>query len=205
MKIIATRFSIPGLLPVTGYSMQDEERLAHKFSMFDSITKPTVMSQTDENFQWHIFAGEFLKNKILCDDSRMIVHYVTAKEFKVRCSQICDGITTVRVDDDDGISPNLLERLDQYSYGIISFPKGRMFKVIDGDLIFSDEPSYLPCVSAGLSRINGDIYECGNHATVNKRYSVIYDDLDDAYFFCCSNFCWSGRTSFYSSYADRNR
>jgi hypothetical protein len=205
MKLIVTRFSIPGLLTKANHEMQNEERLTHKFNVFERVTKPSVLSQTDENFQWHIFTSEFLRNKIPCEDVRMVVHYVTAKEFHEKCSEISTGITTIRLDDDDGISPFLLERLNDYSEGIISFPKGRQFKVEDGKIVFSDTPTIQPNVSAGMARINADIYECGNHALVHKKYKVVYDDLEDAYYQCCSEFCWSNRTSFYANYAERKQ
>lgn len=203
MKLIITRFSIPGLLTNTHYEMHNEARLAHKFNVFEKVTKPSVLTQTDEDFQWHIFAGEFLKGKLQCEDTRMVLHYVTAKDFHKKCSEIATGITSIRLDDDDGISPFLLERLDRYSEGVISFPRGRQFKVQDGDIVFSDIPTVQPNVSAGMARINGDIHECGNHALVPTKYNVVYDDLEDAYYQCCSEFCYTNRTLFYANYVER--
>jgi hypothetical protein len=196
MKLIVTRFSIPGLLPTGAHKVRDEERLEFKFNVFEKLTKPSVLSQTDENFTWHIFAGKFLQDRIKIDDSRITVHYVSLDDFRKQCQEICNNTTTVRLDDDDGISPLLLESLDNYSEGVVSFPRGRQFSVIDNNIVFSETPTFQPNVSAGMARINGNIYECGNHAHIHTRFNVIYDNLEDAYYQCCSEYCWSQRRVF---------
>lgn len=49
-------------------------------------------------------------------------------------------------------------------------------------------------IAVGLCAIGMNIYNCGNHTTINKRYNIIYNNQPDMYLLNCSEYCDSIRT-----------
>lgn len=196
----------------------DPERLDFKFNVFLNFTAKSIRTQTinPSQYTWLIYTSNELpepyKSKledfaINAKDSKQnikILYTDTIKNFFDdidRQINYSGNYTTIRLDDDDVLNPNLLHELSayddvKYDKTIISFPLGIKFSVDNNTQ--KQQPIYgLPLnykkVAAGLSAINMNIYKCGNHTKVDKVYKVIYNNLPNAYEICCSEFCDTSR------------
>lgn len=185
-----TRFSIfdKSAKGFCNKNITDEERLVFKLSVFEKVTLPSILFQSVEDWEWHIVAGEFTRGRIsIPDDPRIKIWYVNKMEaFFNHCKKVKG--TTIRIDDDDGLSHDYLEKLSQYKKGVVSFPRGVKFKLEDNKII-AGEKVRQKNIALGLARINGNIYACGNHTRVHEKYEVTYDESPDMYLLCCSDFC----------------
>lgn len=184
----------------TSEIMFSKTRLDFKFNIFDKITYPSIKNQTCQNYIWAIFASIYLPdeykerlNKYECYNIKII--YVTNfaemnANLKSIISQVQD-YTTIRLDDDDGLNLNYLESLNKYiteKGKIISFPNGIKFTVENNIIKFGSKIKYKNNAQ-GMTGIGFDIYSAGNHTQVHKSYTVIYDNMEDAYNVCNSEFC----------------
>lgn len=196
MIVFMTRYSIldETCTAFRNTNITDERRLDFKRKIFSTITLPSVVKQTDKNWKWIIYAGSWLKDKefekwLYEDaDKRIVVRFVDSyKEFLELSDIDSIGNTTVRLDDDDALAPSFISKLrkyeDQLIYQIISFPNGRKFKGKER------KDHVQKNIALGLSRINGNIYRCGNHSKIDQKFNVFYDESPRMYLLCCSDFC----------------
>lgn len=197
---IITRFSIPG---GEGFRrpelLEDEERLAHKFRAFYSMTMPSVLSQTRDDWEWHVVAWDKFDGRLaLPDDSRIKPHFVSDyKEFVALCRELGNGSNTMRLDDDDALAPDLLERLHQYNgakANAVIFTHGRKYLLLPIGYATRQKPYIRPSLAIGMTRLNGDIYEW-HHEWLPEP--VIRDDSMNAWMVCCGRWCDTQR-DFYS-------
>lgn len=88
-----------------------KSRLDSKFSLFEKITLPSVVNQTFDDWEWHIYTSIFLpenyKERLIsiCSKYEKIkLHFISSfKEFifiKPNDNNYC----TIRLDDDDGLN-----------------------------------------------------------------------------------------------------
>jgi len=178
----------------------DKARLNHKFDTFQNITFPSIVQQTCNDWEWIIYTSDLMPAeymeclRALVKDYKNIV-LITVKNFseffeKTSSYNYKKLFATVRIDDDDGLSNCFVEKLRQYSKdvgSIVSFTEGRLVRLVNGKLFigkkFSEKNSAL-----GLAGIEINIYNCGSHSDIDKRFNVIYDRSPDMFFLTCSPF-----------------
>ena len=98
--------------------------------------------------------------------------------------------TTIRLDDDDGLSNNFLEELNKYedqTGKIITAPNGTNFTIKDENIIFGRKV-FCPNIALGLTAVGFNIYNAGNHMTVSEKFEVI-KDTNMEFYLCCSEHC----------------
>jgi len=203
---IITRFSIldsptkKGFLNNSENHLFSKDRLDFKFFVFDKMTYSSVINQTYTNYKWLIYASAYLpqvyKEKLNNYQNKNIdIIYVNDfRDMGIRRKEILtnkNNYTTIRLDDDDGISANFLELLNRHSdkkNKIISFPNGVRYTMQNNNIVFGSKISW-PKIALGLTAIGFDIYSAGNHTNVDKKYEIIYDNTENTYCLCCSEFC----------------
>jgi hypothetical protein len=160
------------------------KRLDYKFTSFEKITLPSILNQTNQSYVWHIYASEYLpeiyKKKLMeltKPHASIHIYYIkTFKEFNTLHFE--DNYCTMRLDDDDGLSPNFIENLQKYKNErntIVSCPNGNHVK-IENDQVVIGEKIISPNAALGLCAIGMNIYHCGNHMKVAEKFKVIYDN-----------------------------
>lgn len=175
------------------------DRLNYKFESFEKITLPSVVNQTNKNYIWYIFASEYLptryREKLLNlttnYDKIVCVFIKSSKEFKVKLDPAIK-YCTIRLDDDDGLSHNFIQNLQKYKHKdkvIISCPNGRKVAIKNHKIVYKNAPYRNKNIALGLCAIGLNIYKCGNHVTIHKRYPIIYDNKKNMFLLNCSKFC----------------
>ena len=178
----------------------DNARLNHKFDTFQNITFPSIVHQTCNDWEWIIYTSDRMPAehmeclRTLVKDYKNIV-LITVKNFreffeKTSSYNYKKPFATVRIDDDDGLSNCFVEKLQQYSNhvgSIVSFTEGRLVRLVNGKLFMGKKVSEKNS-ALGLSGIGINIYNCGSHSDINKRFNVIYDKSSDIFFLTCSPF-----------------
>lgn len=189
------------------------ERMESKFNYFEKITLPSILNQSGKNWTWYIVTSTYLPTnylerlKSLCHRNNRI------KIFKVdnfvQFGQVVNNqlkkinpanYATVRLDDDDGLNRNFVQIVQKYKNSrgkIISFPLGKKIRLVKNGnklkLNIGHRQRQKNC-AFGLTAIGHNIYKCGNHVTVHKRFKVIYDFTPDMYQVTCDPSCDTGRT-----------
>lgn len=218
MKVyFITRFSIfdpnkrawvTSRLPEQEYKNKlfSENRLNAKFQAFETMTLPTIVYQTNKNYEWIILASIFLtdtyKNRLdnlVAPHPRIKVKYIN--DWK-ECMEFLDNYpyepnyATVRIDDDDGLTPKYVDLVQQYENNhesIITFPHGLGYKINNGKIIFKKKEINIPQIALGLCAINMNIHRCGDHTKVKYKYPIIQNDTKNVYYLFHSEYCDSGR------------
>lgn len=204
---IITRFSILDSPTKQGFRNNSEDhlfsknRLDFKFFVFDKITYNSVTNQTYTNYKWLIYASNYLpkiyKEKLnkYKDTNINIIYVNNFKDMKTSKEKFLknqNNYSTIRLDDDDGISYNFLELVNKYSdqkYKIISFPNGIRYTIDKyNNIVFGSKINF-PKIALGLTAIGFDIYMVGSHMNIDKKYEIIYNNTENIYCLCCSEFC----------------
>ena len=186
----------------------DEKRLEFKFKTFEYMTAKTISEQSYHDYTWLVYTSSFLPenykmhlDNILSKNKNTFLIYVDSfKDFyddmKLRIPNTVDeNYATIRLDDDDGLCSNFLELINYYQdekNTIISFPNGIRYTIQDNKILFGAHMKY-KLSATGLCAIGMNIYLCGDHTLIDKKYNVIYDNFTDAYYVCCSIYCDTGR------------
>jgi hypothetical protein len=179
-----------------------ESRLDFKFNVFKKMTVPSILNQQKKNYTWLIYSSIYLPEKykneleIIAKKSNKI-KLIYVDSFNTFMNDIDKQIkdknySTIRIDDDDGLIPvylNLLEKYKNNHGSIISFPNGIIFMIDENQEIIYGKKKVFQNNAQGLVAINMNIYKCGNHMEINNKYNVIYDNFDDVYYMCCSDWC----------------
>jgi hypothetical protein len=176
------------------------DRLNFKFIVFDKMTYPSIINQTYTNYEWMIYTSNYLpdfyKTKLEKYKTNNI-HILYVDSIKEMHNSIKDilkdksNYTSMRLDDDDGLCSQFLENINKYSdqkNKIISFPNGIRYTINNNKILFGSK-IILPKLALGLTAIGFNIYTAGDHRKVDEKYEVIYDNTNDSYFVCCSEFC----------------
>lgn len=156
----------------------NEERLEKRFRMFEKITLPTLMSQTDKDFDWIVLSSSSMpdlfrrrlrtsvsglknngRNQVVFRDPRHVAG-VFRRSIQ-RMYQPDDLICSVVLDDDDGLSDDFVatcreqasfawENRDQSNdYVITSFPRG--YSLILSEKGCDLASRYVPYTNLGLA------------------------------------------------------
>jgi hypothetical protein len=179
-----------------------EDRLSEKMKVFKNITYKSIINQENKNFIWLIVTSNELpekyKSELYSIESENIKVYEVDKmsEFNklINSYEYESEYCTARLDDDDGLSLDFVERLNSIYKNsdkseIVSFPFGRKITFKDDKLYLENKTIYQEKIAIGLTKFNGNIYSCGNHNKVDEKYKVIYDYTEDMYLLYCSNNC----------------
>ena len=169
------------------------QRLDTKFYAFFNITYPSIVTQTDKNWEWHIYVGNQMPKPYL-DKLNSIKHpnikiiLVEGKEdFDTKVSQFDYGkrYATVRLDDDDGLDKKYVSVLMAYRNklgSIISFPMGRLISINKNKLLLGIRCNK-KLLALGLAGINMNIYATGDHTLIDRKYKVVYCMVPDMYYY----------------------
>jgi len=177
-------------------------RLDEKFNAFEKITHKSIMSQTNKNFNMLVFASKYLpseyKNRLysLGNEFIKIFEVENMNEFSriVRNYDYEKEYSTVRLDDDDGLNPNFVSRLNEIyeksnKNEVVSFTLGRVVTFSNNNLLVENNSLKIKNIALGLSKLNGNIYTCGHHYTIHERFNVIYDDYPEMFLLYASKVC----------------
>lgn len=214
MKVyFITRFSIydptatswkTSKLPQNQYKkiLFSKSRLDAKFLAFIKMTLPSIINQTNKNYEWIIMSSIYLPdnykkllNKLVAPYPQIKLYYIKdSKEFSniLKKYPFEKNYATVRIDDDDGLSTKYVHLVQQYHQkkgSIVTFPYGRNFKIENNKIIIKKIEKFYPQIALGLCAINMNIYGCGNHSFLHKKYKIIRNNTKDMYNVFCSPFC----------------
>ena len=207
LTYIITRFSILDKsnkkFKSSNIELFNKKRLDYKFECFEKMTLPNIINQTNQNYIWYIYSSEYLP-----DEYKKRLLNLTNKYNKIKCLFIKSfnefnkiniqqniDYCTIRIDDDDSLCLNFIEKLQIYKENknkIINFPIGITYTIENNEIIYGKIFNQKN-IAVGLCAINMNIYDCGNHMKVHTKYAVIYDETPDMYYINCGEFCNSGR------------
>lgn len=194
-----------------------EERLTFKFKVFKNITLPSIINQTNKNYEWYIYSSYFMPEeyqKLLLEITKPFpqIKCVFTENFKefyslkdgpnLKCNKdhSMEQFCTVRLDDDDALCKNFVEILNtkyssnRFLNNIISFPYGIRYGLKQNKEMELISKMDRKNIGLGLTGIGFNIYNCGNHMKINKlNYKIIYDKTPDIYLCCASQWCDSKR------------
>ena len=212
--IFLTRFSIPECFTSkqkhfqlsrdkteTKYKEElfSKKRLEQKMNYFQSLTLPSITQQKNKNWKWYIFISfelpdEYileLENLIKPFSNQIFIHQVNdIPDFKSLSSKILEETPkpyiSSRIDDDDGISENFVERILFYikmDKHIINFINGRIsfFNHYTNNIEYGNSITYFNN-SVGLSIINHNIFSLGNHIRIHEKNNIIYNNQKDMFY-----------------------
>lgn len=193
----------------TDYAAQmlSAERMQSRFDVFESVTLPSLRSQTDKDFVVILLAPRLLPKrwrrrieKLLVDNDFLRVHYF--KETNLTLDKCHDTIldhiditqpfATFRLDDDDGLSADFIERLRPYvqpqfvGFGV-SMTQGILLDIRRETGLFGIAPFDQHNVGLGLALVSGPeqprtIFDITDlHLRFHKRVPVISDGRRPAY------------------------
>lgn len=176
-----------------------KERLEFKFAVFEKMTLPSIINQTYKNYIWLIYTSTYLPQKYKerlekhANKQIKIIYVSGFEEFnndRTATFNTLSEYTTLRLDDDDGLCPTFLETINRYEGmkgKILTAPHGVKFQVHENAIVFGN--AILQMYAAqGLAAIGFDIFNAGNHTTVQERFDVVTIN-DIHYYVCCSEFC----------------
>lgn len=206
-----TRFSIPDLLKkhfqiskqLDGKDYKEflfsKERLDKKMIYFEYLCFSSITSQTNKNWKWFIFVSYelpeeyliFLEKLIKPYHNKIFIHFVSDMiDFKETLSNILNNekkpYISSRIDDDDGISDSFVEKILHYlpmDKHIINFVHGRVsfYNEFTKDIDFGNLITYFNN-SVGLSIVNHNIFDLGNHVKIHEKNNIIYNNQKNMFF-----------------------
>jgi len=179
-------------------------RLKAKFEFFEKMTYPSVKKQTYGNYEWYIYTSTLLpkeyKDKLeRLQLSNITIVYVDCfadlERHVEKTIENVNNFTTITLDDDDGIVPTFLEKLNKHCHTVgtlVTFPQGLRYTIENGNIVIGGK-YYFPNINLGLAAIGHNIFRTGDHTKIHKTYSVISDETPDMWWCACSVFCDTNR------------
>jgi hypothetical protein len=181
-------------------------RLRFKFKVFEKMTLPSVINQTNKDWIWYIYSSAFLP-----EEFKERLKKITEPYKQIRCKFIesfdefrftpdkedRNSYCTMRLDDDDGINKCFVEKLqkyENYSKFIITHKRGITFSIENDNIEYGKRISYR-LGGVGLTAIGMNIYNCGHHMKIGENFKtkIKCDDTEEMFYLCCSDYCDSGR------------
>ena len=180
-------------------------RLDFKFKVFEKVTLPSVINQTNKNYTWYIYTSNILPEKYKTKLLKLTQRF---PQIKCKFIQSFNEFTfipdklgpycTVRLDDDDGLNPHFFYNLQKYRHlngCIISHSHGLKFRLKNGAVELGS-PIVYKNIALGLCAIGKNIYDCGHHVKMEETHKVIVDETPNMYYLCYSELCDSKRLDF---------
>lgn len=179
---VVSRCSLTGFGRKGPAELFDETNLRVRLQAFRELTVPSMLSQrflTTWTLYYDVQAPEWYINEcraLVAHDKRVHVKAVCGMraaidDWATTVTSFAPGFFTARLDDDDGIGPNLFGQLiTRYANvpdgHVVSFRFGRLLRLIDGRFFLASEPFDYRYYSVGLACKNGNIWACGQHQQI---------------------------------------
>lgn len=183
--------------------LYSDARMAFKFDVFENVTAPSIIEQTDQGFTWVILAGSGMRDahrKRLTDlatrHANVVVDFVDSMS-AVYNFEFAGRYATCRIDDDDALHRDVVRMVrarNQRDGTLLSFPWGRRFEWTGEAVTISPFEYCQPNNAQGLTAYGMNVYGCGRHTTVDDFYDVTYDYARGMYLVCCSEYTDTQRT-----------
>jgi len=173
----------------------DTKRLDKRFCLFENICLPSLINQVDKtNLHIIIIISKDLPIeyqskliKLVREYEYIHVMYYDGTLSNTYIKRYIDNnteiIATIRLDDDDGISPDFVKLLSKYCKtkyinNVVSFSEGIILQIKKNKLTYRTHSSSL--IASGLCLIqdinsNNNIYTDTRHRRLHKIYNVITD------------------------------
>jgi hypothetical protein len=174
-----------------------DERLSTRFRLFEKYTLPSIIAQTDKNFRIIILASALLPAKwrerldyLTRNVPQISVHYGKPQPVGQFLNAVLPELapdewrTTFRLDDDDGLAEDYIERLHEIARPefcgmCVSFPRTVHIED-DGQNTPVFYPVWTAKHSAGLAYIGKPgkektVYSAGSHTRVDEHQLTIID------------------------------
>ena len=187
----------------------NEDRLNYKFKCFELVTLPSVVNQTNQNYEWYIYSSTYLPEKY-----KIRLIDITKKYENIRCIFI-DSFKSfakesylpwrnnnyntpyccIRLDDDDGLSNTFIDSLQKYKdndKSFISHPYGQNITIQNNKVVYGKKYNKSN-IAIGLTSIGMYVYK-GDHTKIHIHNHVIYDRQPDMYLINCSKYCDTKRS-----------
>lgn len=206
-----TRFSIPDLQrkhfqiskqfsePDYKKFLFSKERLDKKMIYFENLCFPSIVNQRNNNWKWYIFISYELPEEYIISLEKLVepyknkifIHFVSDMvDFNNTLSNILKiqkkPYISSRIDDDDGISDSFVEKILCYlpmDKHVINFIHGRVsfYNEYTKDIDFGNFITYFNN-SVGLSIVNHNIFELGNHIKIHEKNTIIYNNQKNMFY-----------------------
>jgi hypothetical protein len=219
MKIyILTRFSCPNYPPrsfhwdrsthphiynkINYYKwLYDEKRLDERMRIFNAITKPSIESQTYENYEWIFFIGKDLpdKYKKILNEIKKSKLIIINKYEDIEKENFFDQkeFISIRLDDDDAIHPKYLEYIKDFNKEneIITPFYGKHFCLnLDGTFQAENIINQAFIRACGVGSYKKNIYSLGNHSTFYNRFPINFIQDKNMFFVSVGSHTSTNRT-----------
>ena len=186
----------------------DDKRMQSRFQLFENTTLPSFDAQTEKSFALLVVAPRLLDDKwrdrlsALQRRYRFLrVFYVHEKDFRMShvSQRLVDEIvpdadyfSTFRVDDDDAMKEDFIQRLSYYhrrafvGFGV-SFSKGHYLDIDFKSGMYGLRPKQRTNIGAGLAFIGSKekpqcIFDISDgHLNFHTKRSVVVDGRKDAF------------------------
>jgi hypothetical protein len=181
--------------------LYDETRIARRFFLFENLTLPSLLAQTDRDFRTVVMSSQVMpdryKERLTALVARLpgaVVEYshhergdLAFHKFMVESTGYKGRATSVhfRLDDDDAVSVNYISRLREISRILspsthITFPTGIfLFPVSQTDAVGFSMVQQRFLTAIGLATVNGGSFQKNPfqmmHGNVWTRWPVVSD------------------------------
>jgi Putative rhamnosyl transferase len=156
--------------------LYDETRMARRFHLFERLTLPSLVAQTDRNFSLVVMSSDVMPDRfkdrlvqVMRPFPNAIVDFSTERQgreafrpyMQAALEANPDGAVHFRLDDDDALSCNYIRRLRLFSEGrrpgtLISFPTGiLLFPAASGKAQGLSMITRVLLTGAGLALVSG--------------------------------------------------
>lgn len=126
------------------------------------------------------------------NNPKIICTFIESFKYFNKINYINTKYCTIRLDDDDALSNTFIEKLNLFKHEkdktIISHPNGIKCTINNGNVIHGNAV-HIKNTALGLCVIGMNIYDCGDHTLVHKKFRIIYNNTPNMYMINCSPFC----------------
>lgn len=171
---------------------QGEVWLLERIKLFRDFCYPTIVRQTCQNFTWLLFCRKdtpaHLKELLQKEFETADIHFIFTNSMKESTEEYSRGyryVLTTRLDNDDGLNPLYIERVqgyfdkfvkDGHAALLVNFGKGYKYVTGNGRLYRheKDNAAFMTLFEDLDRRQLGTVYEY-DHSEMHKNYPTIID------------------------------
>ena len=159
---------------ITDFKVLDHKTSVH-FRLFEKMTIPSVVNQTNKNYKWYIYANSIFKTELIRMTERypQIECIFTEFVFEAKCEE---PYCTVRLDNGHGLNPHFLQNIQKYkddNQKIITYSHGLNFTLKMGEVELH-EPVVSDNNKIGLCGIGMNIYDYDSSDIIDKTPNMYY-------------------------------